>query len=129
MLVEESSRSVRSKTLYKLLILLLKYIPMLIAICYLLSTLMAIFGLESNILSHLSGMSLFTWIFLYLASVVFRFCMYHKMFLWYILTDDLVNIVDYYVGIPVSNLNIIAIHCVIAGIFLFIILYLHQRKI
>lgn len=119
----------RNKTLYKLLILMLKYIPMLIALCYMLNTLASIFGLYCGILSHLAGMSLFTWIFLYLAAIVFKFCNYHRMFLWYILVDDLISITDYYLNIPISNIHIIGLHCLIAGIFLFIILYLHQRKI
>lgn len=119
--------NLKSKSLYKLLILLLKYIPMLISICYLLNTLAAIFGFDCQVLSHISGMSLLSWVFLYLASVVFRFCNYHKMFLWYILVDDLINITDYYLNIPIEDFEIISLHCVIAGIFLFIILYLYVK--
>lgn len=117
--------SLKSKSLYKLLVLLLKYIPMLIALCYLVNTIAAILGFDCQILSHLAGMSLFTWIFLYLAAVVFRFCVYHRMFLWYILIDDIISIIDYYLEIPVSDFQIIAIHCSLAGICLFIILYLY----
>lgn len=120
--------SLRSKTLYKLLVLLLKYIPMIIALCYLINTIAAIFDLDCQVLSHISGMSLLTWIFIYLSATVFRFCNYHKMFLWYILTDDLVSIVDYYLNIPIEDFQIIAVHCSIAGIFLFVILFLYVKN-
>lgn len=120
--------SLRSKALYKILILLLKYIPMLIALCYLINTLAAILGLDCQVLSHISGMSLLTWIFIYLAAVVFRFCNYHRMFLWYILVDDSISIIDYYLDIPIDDFQIIAVHCAVAGISLFIILYLYVKS-
>lgn len=123
--VEES---LRSKYLYKILILLLKYIPITIALCYLLNTIAAIFSLELFVISHLAGLSLLPWIFMYLSAVVFRFCNYHKMFLWYILIDDIISIIDYYFTIPVNNFQIIQIHCSIAGISLFIILYMYVKS-
>lgn len=101
---------------------------MLIALCYLLNTLVAIFGLTCDTLSHIAGISLLTWLFLYLASVVFRFCNYHKMFLWYVLIDDLINIIDYHIGISVNDYQIISIHGAVAGICLFIILYLYVKS-
>lgn len=119
--------SLGSKSLYKLLLVLLKYIPMLIALCYLINTLAAIIGLDCQVLSHISGMSLFTWLFVYLAAIVFRFCSYHKMFLWYILVDDVISIIDYYLNIPINEFQIIAVHCSVAGICLFIILYLYVK--
>lgn len=125
MVVEEN---LRSKTLYKVLILLLKYIPLVIAFCYLLNTLAAIFNFNCQVLSHLAGMSLFTWVFLYISTIVFRFCNYRRMFLWYILVDDVISIADYYLDIPINDFQIIAVHCVLAGICLFIILYLYVKS-
>lgn len=101
---------------------------MSIALCYLLNTLAAIFSFNCQILSHIAGMSLITWIFLYLATIVFKFCAYHRMFLWYILTNDIINIIDYYLNIPINDSQIIAMNCSIAGIMLFIILYLYVRS-
>ena len=42
---------------------------------------------------------------MYLSATVFRFCLYHKMFLHYILVTDIINIIDYYVGIPIEDLE------------------------
>ena len=113
----------RRSNLHKLLLLVLKYIPMVIALCYMLNTILYI-----EPLSNIAGVSLLTWIFLYLASVVFEFCSYHRMFLWYILIDDILNIVDYYWSIPISTDNLIRIHNILAGITLFIVLILYVKS-
>lgn len=126
MLVEVNSRNV-NKLYYKLFIVVLKYIPLLIALCYVLNTVMAVFGIYIEPLSNIAGMSLLTWIFLYIATYVFKFCIYHRMFLWYILIDDLLNIIDYYYELPIETSNLLMIHNSIIGIFLFIILYIYVK--
>lgn len=96
MLVEVNSRNV-NKLYYKLFIVVLKYTPILIALCYVLNTVTAVFGI------------------------------YHRMFLWYILIDDLLNIIDYYYELPIETSNLLMIHNSIIGIFLFIILYIYVK--
>lgn len=124
--VEENSKI--NKLYYKLFIVILKYIPMVIALCYVLNTVTAMLGVYIEPLSNIAGMSLLTWIFLYIATYVFRFCMYHRMFLWYILVDDLLNIADYYYELPIETGNLLMIHNSIIGVFLFIILYLYVKS-
>lgn len=123
MAVVEKSRESK----YKLLIIVLKFIPMLTALCYMTSTIFNYFDYNIEPLSNLGGMSLLTWIFIYLASVVFEFCSYHRMFLWYVLVDDLVNIVDYYWNIPISTDNILMLHNIWIGVTLFIVLILYVK--
>lgn len=118
----------RSKVLYKVLLISLKIIPMLIAMCYMLNTALVYIDIDIPVLSNLAGMSLFTWMFVYLASIVFKFCAYHRMFLYYILITDLLNIVDYYVGISMSDFNLMMLHSVIIGLTLFIVLYLYVKN-
>ena len=121
--VEKSKRSE-----YKLLIIVLKFIPMLTALCYMSSTIFNYFGYNIEPLRNIGGMSLLTWIFIYLASVVFKFCSYHRIFLWYILIDDLFNIIDYYWSIPISTDKILMLHNIWIGITLFIILVLYVKS-
>lgn len=118
----------RNKYLYKLFILVLKYIPVIIALCYVINTVLCYCDINFEPLSNIAGISLFTWVFLYIATYVFRFCIYHRMFLWYILIDDLLNITDYYYGLPVEASNLLMIHNSIIGVFLFIILYLYVKN-
>ena len=116
-----------SKNLYKLLIVMLKYIPMIISLCYLANTIIAYVGMDIPVLSSIAGMSLLTWIFMYIATIVFKFCNYHRMFLYYILIVDIINIIDYYIGIPISDFQLLMLHSIITGISLFIILFLYLR--
>ena len=124
MVVVEKSR--RSE--YKLLIIVLKFIPMLTALCYMSSTIFNYFGYNIEPLSNIGGMSLFTWLFIYLASIVFNFCSYHRVFLWYIFIDDIFNIIDYYITIPISTDNILMLHNIFIGITLFIVLILYVKS-
>lgn len=123
MVVVEKSR--RSE--YKLLIIVLKFIPMLTALCYMSSTIFNYFGYNIEPLSNIGGMSLLTWLFIYLASIVFNFCSYHRVFLWYIFIDDIFNIIDYYITIPISTDNILMLHNILIGITLFIVLILYVK--
>lgn len=125
MAVEEN---LRSKNLYRVLIITLKYIPMIISFMYMTNTLLSYFYIDLPVLSNIAGISLLPWLFMYLSSVVFRFCLYHKMFLYYILITDLINITDYYIGIPIGNLELLMLHSFITGISLFIILYLYVKS-
>ena len=82
-------------------------------------------------LSNIAGVSILTWIFLYVSSVVFEFCSYHRVFLWYILIDDLFNIIDYYWKIPLGADIIFRFHNSLIGITLLItmIMYVRDNKI
>lgn len=95
-----------NKSMCKLLILMLKYIPMLISLVYVLNTALSYFYIDIPVLSNIAGMSILPWIFMYLSSIVFKFCLYHKMFLYYILVTDMINIIDYYINIPVEDLEL-----------------------
>ena len=122
--MEEKSKENR----YKLFIVVIKFIPILTALCYMSSTIFNYLGYNIEPLSNFGGISLLTWIFIYLASLVFKFCSYHRMFLWYILVDDLFNIIDYYWNIPISTDNILMMHNIWIGITLFIVLILYVKN-
>ena len=118
-----------TKRLYKVEICFLKVIPMLLALTALLNTLLSYFDIDAPLLSYIGGISLLPLLFLYLSSYVFKFCEYHRMFLHYVSVNWILNIIDYYWGIPVSNKNLFLLYMVITGIFLFLILYYHQKEV
>jgi hypothetical protein len=123
----KEERFVRSKTLHKTLILVIKYIPMIISMFYILNTILCWLGIDAPVLSNIAGVSLLTWSFLFLSDVVFQFCIYHRMFLYYILVDDLLNIYDFYFGIPLSTVEVLEIHSVLIGLLLFSILFVYLK--
>jgi hypothetical protein len=126
------AEKLRRNNLHKLLILVIKYTPIVIAMCYMLNTIFAWMGFYFEPLSNIAGMSLITWVFTYIATVVFKFCIYHRMFLWYILADDMLNIVDYYWTLPITDSQVIRLHNSIIGLLLFALLIVyvktHKRK-
>lgn len=124
--VEESS--LRSKNLYKIELYLLKVIPMLMAAIYLINTVLSYYDIILLVLSYIGGLSLIPLVFMYISSYVFRFCSYHRMFLHYIVINDLINLVDYYYTLPISDWQLLVLHIGIAGISLFIILYLYVKS-
>ena len=116
------------KALHKLLLLTLKVIPMLLALVCLLNTTLSYFEIDLVILSYIGGVSILPLIFLYLSSYAFRFCEYHRMFLHYVTLNWVINIYDYYIGIPLSDRNMLALYLIITCIFLFVILYLYLKS-
>lgn len=125
MAVEES---LRSKTLYKLEIVLLKIIPMILAIVYLSNTIFSyVFNLDLIIFSYIGSGSILTLGFLYLSSYVFRFCEYHRMFLHYVTANELLNTYDTHIGVPLDDRGFFCLHLIIIGISLFLILYLYVK--
>lgn len=112
--------------LSKLFVGYLRILPMLIAGLYLLNTVLSYFDVDWPVISYVANF--FLWLFVMLASYKLHFCEYHRMFLWYIFTNNIICIADTEIGLPISNWSYFVLHIIIAGIFLFLILYLHQRE-
>ena len=117
-----------NKFLYKSLLGILKFIPMLSAVCCLLNTIFAYIGIDTPAFSYVGSMSILSWLFVFIASIVFKFCAYHRMFLYYILVTDIIDTIDYFYGIPMEDYNFFVLHIIITGICLFLILYLYVRN-
>ena len=111
-----------SKVLYKLFITGIKYIPVIITILYILNTALAFIGIDIPFISIIGGMSILTWLFLYIASFVFKYCKYHRLMLYYIALNDITNLIDYYINIPISTFNLMMFHSILLGIFILLIL-------
>ena len=125
MTVEE--KSIERRT-YKLMLGTLKVIPMLLAFLDILNMLLDFFGVDSSVISLFGGVSFLPLVFLYLASYVFRFCEYHRMFLHYVVANNMLTYADYYIGIPVDTASLFVIHIALIGIFLFLVLYFYRRE-
>lgn len=118
----------RNKLLYKVEILVLKILPMLLSLLYLIGTILNCFNIDVSLISYLSGVSLIPLLFMYLSSYVFRFCEYHRMFLHYIAFNMIINCIDWYICIPLNNKEFLTLFLIISCIFLFVILYLYLKS-
>ena len=109
------------KQLYKLELLLIKSLPLGIALCYLLNSVLSYFKINAPILSYLGGMSVLPVIFILVSSFVFKFCVYHRLPIYYIIVSDILNYYDLYIGILISNRSLFILNMIIAGIFIILI--------
>ena len=116
---------ISTTVLHKVLLICLKVIPMLLALTALLNTVMSYFDVDATILSYIAALLVI--IFLYIASYAFHFCTYYRMFLHYFVVNLIVNTIDYYWGIPVSDRGVFMLYFIITGVFIFLLLYYHQK--
>lgn len=118
------------KIAYKIELLYIKYIPMLISLCLAINSILCYFNIY--ILSKLGGIifgvSIFYIIHLYISSIAYKFCKYHRMFIHYIAVNYTINIFDYFIGIPISVHNLFYINVFIIVVFLFLILYFYLQS-
>ena len=121
--------------LYKADIFLLNLLPMIMCGSYLIASYGATFqittgfGIILQIVSHYVGLVLAPMVFMYISSYVFKFCNYHRMFIHYILTMNLMNVTNWYFRIPISNelYNSIQHWITIVFAILAIVMYIKKR--
>lgn len=117
-----------NKALYKIELYIIKIIPFVLALVCFINTTLSYFGIDISFLSYLGGISIFPLLFLYLSSYVFRFCLFHRLPLHYLLLNLILNVVDDYIGIPVSNRGLYSVYLIITFIFILLVAYEHTRK-
>lgn len=122
--VEEN---LRSKKLYKAFLLFLKTLPFLLATVSVLNTVLSFFAIDLVILSYIGSVSLLPLIFMYLAAFVFRFCVYHRVFLDYTVVSTGITVYDYYIGIPIVDADLITLQLALFFIACVIALIAHLK--
>lgn len=116
------------KTLYKIELLIIKVIPFVIMSCYVTNSILSYFHIDASILAITGGLSILTWLFLYVSSFVFKFCIYHRLPLYYILISDILAYYDNLVGIPISNKELFVLNISIIGLFILLIVYFKYKQ-
>lgn len=124
----DAEERLRSKFLYKIELVGIKLIPMIIALLYFIDTILDAYGIDVEFISHLFGLALLPWCFLLLSSFVFRFCLFHRLPLYYIALNHLISLIDYYIGIPVELKAWVIGHIAILFIFILWMVVLHIKK-
>lgn len=126
--MEENVAVVRklSKYTYKLVLIILKYTPPILAIVDLLHTILSYYNIQAHLLSFIGGVSIFSLLFIYTASYAFQFCEKHRIPLHYVVCSNIIGLYDTYVGIPCSDKHLLCIYLILTGIFL--LLYVTNNK-
>lgn len=113
-----------SKKMVKNFVLATKVLPIIIAAIYFLNSTISFFYGNDIPLNYIGGVSLLPVLYLYLASYTFKLCEYYKMYLHYIVVINIINIYDYYIGIPIDDISMYLLCVLLTTITMFIIIYL-----
>ena len=116
-----------SKGLTRLTRIIVKYIPFVIAVGYLLMAICSCFGISCIWLSVLFRFSMSSFVCLFAISILLKFCIWHRLPLYYAITIDIINTVDYYFVIPISSKVLLLIYLVISIIFILVGMYLKEK--
>ena len=117
-----------NKSLYRIGLYLVKVIPIITSILYLLNTILSYLNLRIEELSLVCGMSILPWLSLLVFSILLKFCFYHRLFLYYILVNEILSWYDYKIGFSISDANYLRLHLTVAGIFIILICYFKFKK-
>ena len=118
MAVEESL----NKTLYKVVLYLVKVIPMVVSGIYLMNTVLSYFNIDLELFSYVVQFLFIGQ--MYATSFAFKFCAWHRMFIHYILIIFILNIIDYHIGFPLTDKGMLTLYIIIATVCMFLALYL-----
>lgn len=113
-----------SNKMIKNFVLATKVLPIIIAAIYFLNSTISFFYGNDIPLNYLGGVSLLPVLYLYLASYTFKLCEYYRMYLHYIVVINIINIYDYYIGIPIDDISMYLLCVLLTTITMFIIIYL-----
>ena len=112
----------------KTFVLVIKVTPMLLAFCHLVNTILSYFYIDCIFLNYFASISIISTAYMYLVSYLIKLCGYYRMFLHYCVIIDVINIYDYYIGIPITNIQLMFLYIIITIIVMFVILYLKFFK-
>lgn len=125
--MEKVEKQKNHNLFHKGFLIVLKYIPHFIAFIYAIYTLLGFCGIDSIVVGCFFHISLVSWIYLFITSLLFKFCYVHRLPLYYIGTNELITSLDYYIGIPVEDFNLIIIHSLLIISLIFGYSYYHIK--
>lgn len=121
--------TLKSKTLYKIYLSIIKYTPMILACLQIIGTIFNRYNISSSTIACVGGTS---WLFigmLYIASIIFRFCYLYRLPLYYITLINILFMIDVFIGIPISAIMLFRLHLILFGIFIFIfVLFMYINR-
>ncbi len=116
-----------SRIHYRVALICIKYAPWLIALLYFIACILSCFGITSLLLTSFCSISIIPIICLIACSVLFKFCIWHRLPIYYAFSLNLINAIDFYITIPVQNIIMLWIYVMFTGIFILIGVYLKNR--
>ena len=117
--IMEEEVKVENSLSHKSFLILLKYIPHFIAFGYVLTTLLEFLGFNMIVFGYFIHLSLLPWLFIYIASFIFKYCYVHRLPLYYIGLNEILVVSDYYIQLPLSDSNLLIVHLLLISLLIF----------
>jgi len=109
----------------RVLLLLLKAVPVVGALCCAASSLLSYYGIDLGWMGFVAQVFFFlSWLAL---AFYFRFCTFYYLLVMYIAVNQAFNIIDYIYYIPLSDRGCFVFHCGLIGLMIIIFTYIHVR--
>ena len=108
---------------HKVFLIIVKYIPFILAVGYFIMAIESILNIHPVILPNLFFLSPISIVFILSASFVFKFCIWHRLPIYYCLTIQLINLIDYYSPIVFTNSTMLFIYIIVTIIFILLGMY------
>lgn len=112
--------------LYKLELIILKTLPFLLGLLGFISTIFDYIEINSVMVNYIMIFSLYS--FIITSSYVFKFCLYHRLPIYYLILINILSIIDIYIGIPLSTFYLFQFYLFLSGIFLILIIYTYVKS-
>jgi len=109
----------------ELIIRLLRFVPVIGAICCAANSILSYLYIETEWLGYIMCATfLVAWLAI---AKYFRFCVFYILLVLYILACEIMNIIDYIWGIPLSDKGMFVLHCGLLGLTIITSTIAHVR--
>lgn len=109
----------------KLVIIFLRFVPIMGALCCALNSILSCFEKDLCWLGYvMHGTMMITWIAL---AIYFRFCIFYFILVLYILTCETINTIDYIHQLPLENWEMFVMYCGLTGLTIITATLAHVR--
>lgn len=116
-----------SRVQVKIAKIVVKYSPIIIAIFYFLSAIFSSIKIGIEWIIPICYVSLIPFICLVVCSKLLKFCVWHRLPLYYSMLIDVINAIDFYIVIPIESKWMLLIYLMITGTFVLYGAYLKNR--
>lgn len=113
-----------NKALYKIKLYFERILPIILGLCYFINTTLSYFNIDTPIFSYIGGVSFIPLIYIWYDSIVDKFCVYHRIFLYYCFVCNIISIYDLHIGISIDNRDLFVLHFILYGFTISLYLYL-----
>ena len=116
-----------NKVSYKIFLVIVKYLPFIIAVAYFIMMLSGYFGTCLRIIPNLFFLSPVSVLFILSASFVFKFCVWHRLPIYYCILLYLINTLDYYLDFLITNNVALFVYLILTLLFIILGIYFKNK--